>query len=131
VDTYASSATDSVGFFDISALNASVDSFFVMAYDLEYSNYARPPASCSTFCLGPTGPVAGYYYTDTSTPAQYRSVVAPSHVILGLPYYGPQACVASAGPTAYPTTSGAACRSLGASAAAPADMAKPGTYGGH
>src|SRR5436305_3841338 len=36
VDTYASSATDSLGFFDVRGLQPSVDSFFVMAYDLEY-----------------------------------------------------------------------------------------------
>ncbi len=38
VDTYASSASDTAGFFDVQNLNKSVDSFFVMAYDLEYSN---------------------------------------------------------------------------------------------
>ncbi len=54
VDTYASSATDPLGFFNIPGLNPSVDSFFVMAYDLEYSNYARAPTGCSSFCLGPT-----------------------------------------------------------------------------
>jgi len=131
VDTYASSATDSVGFFDISALNASVDSFFVMAYDLEYSNYARPPASCSTFCLGPTGPVAGYYYTDTSTADQYRSVVAPSKVILGVPYYGRKACVASPAPNAYPTSSVVADTYLDASTEATSNLVKPGSYVAH
>src|SRR5437879_7519940 len=45
VDSYASSAADPYGFFDVGGLNASADSFFVMAYDLEYSNYRRPPAS--------------------------------------------------------------------------------------
>src|SRR5258708_14914018 len=49
VDTYASSATDPQGFFDIAGLSSSVDSFFVMAYDLEYSNYSRAPTSCSSF----------------------------------------------------------------------------------
>src|ERR1700674_2903511 len=43
VDTYASSATDPLGFFDVPGLAPSVDSFFVMAYDLEYSNAARAP----------------------------------------------------------------------------------------
>jgi hypothetical protein len=38
VDTYASSASDPNGFFDVPGLAPSVDSFFVMAYDLEYSN---------------------------------------------------------------------------------------------
>src|SRR4029077_10283787 len=39
VDTYAGAAADGSGFFDIPALSGEVDSFFVMAYDLEYSNY--------------------------------------------------------------------------------------------
>ena len=66
VDTYASSATDPGGFFDVGGLNPYVDSFFVMAYDLEYSNYKSPPLSCSSLCLGPTAPLAGYYYNDTN-----------------------------------------------------------------
>src|SRR5579872_3951326 len=43
VDSYASSAADPYGFFDIGGLAPSVDSFFVMAYDMEYSNYSRAP----------------------------------------------------------------------------------------
>ena len=54
VDTYASSAADPIGFFDVGGLNAYVDAFFVMAYDLEYSNYSRPPTSCTTFCQTPS-----------------------------------------------------------------------------
>jgi spore germination protein YaaH len=103
VDTYASSASDSLGFFDIPGLNAYVDSFFVMAYDLEYSNYNRAPLTCVSFCLGPTAPLGGYYYNDTSTASQYTSVVAASKVILGVPYYGRKACVASPTANQYPT----------------------------
>src|SRR5216683_127354 len=88
VDTYASSAADSLGFFDIPGLNAYVDSFFVMAYDLEYSNYHYPPLNCVSFCLGPTAPLAGYHYNDTTTASQYAAVVTASKVILGVPYYG-------------------------------------------
>src|ERR1700674_111773 len=69
VDTYASSAADPIGFFDIPGLAPPVDSFFVMAYDLEYANYQRAPTSCSSFCLGPTAPLTGYYYNDTTTAA--------------------------------------------------------------
>jgi spore germination protein YaaH len=103
VDTYASSATDPLGFFDVSGLAPSADSFFVMAYDLEYSNYSRAPAGCASFCLGPTAPLTGYYYNDTSTSAQYAAVVPASKVILGVPYYGRKACVSAATPNQYPT----------------------------
>jgi hypothetical protein len=60
VDTYAGSAADPAGFFNVQGMAGFVDSFFVMAYDLEYSNYARAPLGCSRFCLGPTAPLAGY-----------------------------------------------------------------------
>src|SRR5579859_5304426 len=103
VDTYAGSAADSAGFFDIPGLAPYTDSYFVMAYDLEYSNYSRPPTSCSSFCLGPTAPLTGYYYNDTTTAQQYTSVVAPSKVILGVPYYGRKSCVPNGSPHQYPT----------------------------
>src|SRR6266851_1523076 len=105
VDTYASSAADSLGFFDIPGLNAYVDSFFVMAYDLEYSNYHYPPLNCVSFCLGPTAPLAGYHYNDTTTASQYAAVVTASKVILGVPYYGRKSCVGSGVPNAYPSGS--------------------------
>ena len=103
VDTYASSAADPVGFYDVPGLNPYVDSFFVMAYDLEYSNWWRPPLGCNRVCLGPTAPLAGYYYNDQLTSAQYIQRVPASKVILGVPYYGRVACVAGAVPNAYPT----------------------------
>ena len=105
VDTYASSAMDPLGFFDVAGLSPAADSFFVMAYDLEYSNAGRPPTNCSGFCLGPTAPLGGYYYNDTSTAAQYAAVVPASKVILGVPYYGRKSCVA--GPSANPSPVGA------------------------
>src|SRR6202521_2649755 len=98
VDTYASSAADPLGFCDVPMLSPSVDSFFVMAYDLEYSNYARPPTNCNGFCLGPTAPTSGYYYNDTSVASQYIAAVPASKVILGVPYYGRKACVGAATP---------------------------------
>ncbi|HEY3195100.1 MAG TPA: glycoside hydrolase family 18 protein, partial [Candidatus Dormibacteraeota bacterium] len=104
VDTYASSASDPIGFFDIPGLNANVDSLFVMAYDLEYSNYARAPTNCASFCLGPTAPLTGYYYNSTSTASQYKAVVPASKVILGVPYYGRKSCVATPTPNQYPTS---------------------------
>lgn len=102
VDTYASSAADPSGFYDIAGLSPIVDAFFVMAYDLEYSNYHHPPTNCASFCLGPTAPLSGYYYNDTSTAQQYLAVVPASKVILGVPYYGRKACVASAAPNQAP-----------------------------
>jgi spore germination protein len=44
MDTYASSAEDTGGFFDIGSLAGSVDSFFVMDYGLESSNGPCPHA---------------------------------------------------------------------------------------
>lgn len=103
IDTYASSSADPLGFFDVAGLNQYVDSFFVMAYDLEYSNWHYSPTSCGSFCLGPTAPIAGYHYNDSSTLAQYTAVVPALKVILGVPYYGRKACVAGTSPNAYPT----------------------------
>jgi spore germination protein YaaH len=131
IDTYASSSKDSLGFFDIPHLNSYVDSFFVMAYDLEYSNYARAPTSCATFCLGPTAPLAGYYYNDTSTASQYKSVVAASKIILGVPYYGRKSCVASATANAVPTSAVAADTYLDASGESGAAAVQPGSYVTH
>jgi len=133
VDTYASSAADSVGFFDIAGLAPSVDSFFVMAYDLEYANYRRAPLSCSSFCLGPTAPLSGYYYNDTSTAQQYVAVVPASKVILGVPYYGRKACVPTATPNQYPTGSVVADTYLDASmeSTAPGAGFQAGTFVAH
>ncbi len=131
VDTYASSASDPLGFFDVSGLNAYVDSFFVMAYDLEYSNWSRPPASCTSFCLGPTGPLARYYYSDTSTATQYQSAVGASKVILGVPYYGRKSCVASVAPNAAPTGTVTADTYLSASTETSSSQVRPGSYATH
>src|SRR5260370_38661080 len=93
-DTYAISSDDLLGFFDIPGLNAYVDAFFVMAYDLEYSNYHYAPLNCASFCLGPTAPLAGYHYNDTTTASQYAAVVSASKVLLRVPYYGRKSFVA-------------------------------------
>ena len=105
VDTYASSAIDGYGFFDVAGMAPYVDSFFVMAYDLEYSNYLRSPVSCPSFCLGPTAPLTGYYYNDTAVTSQYVAAVGASKVILGVPYYGRKSCVGGVVPNALPTSS--------------------------
>jgi hypothetical protein len=102
-----------------------------MAYDLEYSNYRRPPASCSSFCLGPTAPLAGYYYNDTTTASQYLGVVAPSKVILGVPYYGRKACVSTPTPNQYPVSSVVADSYLDAIGESGASEVRPGSFGTH
>jgi len=131
VDTYAGSAADSAGFYDIPGLAPYTDSYFVMAYDLEYSNYSRPPTNCSSFCLGPTAPLAGYHYTDESTVQQYTSVVAASKVLLGVPYYGRKACVASATPNQVPTGSVTADMYLDATGESTATGVQAGSYAVH
>jgi spore germination protein YaaH len=131
VDTYASSAADTVGFFDVSGLATYTDALFVMAYDLEYSNYSRSPLGCTRFCLGPTAPLGGYYYNDTTTLQQYTSVISPSKVILGVPYYGRKACVASATPNQYPTSGVVADSYLDASQEATSSEVQAGSYATH
>ena len=103
VDTYASAAADPYGFFDLGGMAPSADSFFVMEYDMEYSNWQHAPLSCSRFCLGPTSPLTGYYYNETTVTAQYLNAVSPSKVIMGVPYYGRKACVAAAAANQVPT----------------------------
>jgi len=131
VDTYASSAVDGYGFFDVRNIASYADSLFVMAYDLEYSNYRRFPLSCSSFCLGPTAPLSGYYYNDTNVAAQYAAVVGAGKVILGVPYYGRKACVATAAPNAYPTSSVTADSYLDASNEASDPAVQAGSYASH
>jgi len=77
MDTYASSAGDSAGFYNIPALAPVVDGFFVMAYqlNLEGSSTAASPLTSSMF-------------SDLTTAQQYAAAVAPGKVIMGLPYYG-------------------------------------------
>ncbi|HLX89104.1 MAG TPA: glycosyl hydrolase family 18 protein, partial [Acidimicrobiales bacterium] len=77
MSTYASSAGDPNGFYDIAGLNKVVDAFFVMAYDMD------SPATPSA-----TAPLTGPGNNDTVDLAEYRAVVPPSKIILGVPYYG-------------------------------------------
>jgi len=94
IDTYSGSASGPDGFFNIPALNPYVDSFFVMAYDMDYANQGQPPISCSSFCMAPMSPLANYYWNDTTSMNQYISVVGAQKTILGQPYYGRVACIA-------------------------------------
>ena len=80
VATYGASAGEN-GFFDIPALAGSVDAFFVMSYDMSFSN--------TWGNAGPNAPLQGpWQYTGSSEMQQYAAVVPRSKVILGVPYYG-------------------------------------------
>ncbi len=77
MDTYASSAGDSGGFYDIPALAPAVDAFFVMDYEL---NLQGAPTAAS--------PLTSGQFSSLTTLQQYRSAVPASKVILGVPFFG-------------------------------------------
>jgi hypothetical protein len=77
MDTYASSAGDPGGFYNIPALAPSVDAFFVMAYELNYGA-----------TQGPASPLTSGMFSDMTTLAQYTAVVPASKVILGTGFFG-------------------------------------------
>jgi spore germination protein YaaH len=103
IDTYSGSALGNDGFFNIPNLNQYVDSFFVMAYDMDYPNSTLPPLNCSRYCLGPVSPLTYYYWNDTNSMSEYSGVVGPGKVILGQPYYGRVACVSYPYAHSYPS----------------------------
>jgi len=90
MDTYASSAGDPGGFYDIAGLAPSVDAFFVMAYQMG----------------GPTGSTnpqfGGSDFSAQEALQEYSQVVPSSKVILGLPFYG------NSWPTTGPSSSASA-----------------------
>jgi spore germination protein len=77
METYASSAGNSVGFYDVPALAPFVDAFFVMAYGLNVS--ATPTAA---------SPLTSSMFSDLTTLEQYTAVVPAAKVILGTPFFG-------------------------------------------
>jgi len=77
MDTYASSAGDPGGFYDIGALAPSVDAFFVMDYEL---NLAGTASAAS--------PLTSGMFSSQTTLAQYTAAVPASKVILGTPFFG-------------------------------------------
>jgi|GEM_PF-597086 len=77
MDTYASSAGDPTGFYDIPALAPAVDGFFVMAYQLNLEAKASSQS-----------PLTSTMFSDLTTVAQYTAAAPASKVILGVPYYG-------------------------------------------
>jgi uncharacterized protein (DUF2141 family) len=128
IDTYSGSASGTDGFFNIPNLNQYVDSFFVMAYDMDYSNQPYAPLSCVSFCMNPVSPLANYYWNDSTSMTQYSAVVGPGKTILGQPYYGRVACVASPVEHAASTGSLSAATYTGAAAVATSTDVKPGTF---
>lgn len=93
VDTYAGSAEDNQEFFNVTGLAPSVDQFFVMSYDSDYSNSSEPPLNCSSYCFNPISPANTYRFNVSKTIAQYTALVPASKVIIGQPYYGRRGCV--------------------------------------
>jgi hypothetical protein len=77
VDTYASSAGDPSGFYNIPALNRVVDGFFVMAYQL---NLKGSPADGSQ--------LTSTMFSNQSAAQQYAAAVPADKVILGLAFFG-------------------------------------------
>ena len=131
MDTYSGSGEGPDGFFNLPALAPYVDSFFVMAYDMEYYNWYGQPAYCTQMCLGPTAPLTTYFYNDTRTASEYTSTVPASKVILGVPYYGRKACVGPGNANAYPTSPLVAEDYLDAAAEQTYSDTAPGTYSIH
>jgi hypothetical protein len=77
MDTYASSAGDPGGFYNIAALAPSVDAFFVMSYSLNLSS-----------SLVASSPLTSAMFSDTTAVEEYLSAVPASKVMLGLPFFG-------------------------------------------
>lgn len=135
VDTYAGAAADPYNFFDVPGMAPYVDTFFVMAYDMEYSNQYHGPVSCARIqylnCLGPTAPLTSYYYNDTTVMSQYINAAGANKTILGVPYYGRKACVASATANALPISDVVADDYLSASGESTDPSVAPGSYASH
>jgi hypothetical protein len=77
MDTYASSAGDSGGFYNIPALGQVVDAFFVMDYELNLSGAASAAS-----------PLTSSMFSTQTTLAQYDAAVPASKVIIGTPFFG-------------------------------------------
>jgi hypothetical protein len=131
IDTYSGSAAGNDGRFNIGNLNQYVDSFFVMAYDMDFANQPYPPLNCSSFCLAPVSPLANYYWNDTTSMTQYSALVGPGKTILGQPYYGTVACVASPADHATATSGPVTATYLDAASVASSPDVQPGTFAIH
>jgi hypothetical protein len=77
MDTYASSAGDAAGFYNIPDLSQYVDGFFVMAYQLNLQAAS-----------GDGSPLTSSMFSNQTAVFQYVNAVPASKVILGLPFFG-------------------------------------------
>ncbi len=77
MDTYASSAGEPTGFYDIPALSQYVDGIFVMAYQL---NLRSAPGSQSE--------LTSSMFSNQTALNQYTNAIPANKVILGLPFFG-------------------------------------------
>jgi spore germination protein YaaH len=77
MDTYASSAGDPGGFYNIRALAPAVDGFFVMQYQLNLQSGGSA-----------VSPLTSTMFSDRTAVDQYLAAVPASKVLLGLPYFG-------------------------------------------
>ena len=93
VDSYTGSAEDNLEFFNVTGLSPYIDAFFVMAYDMDQSNWADIPLNCSAYCMNPVSPLNTYRFNVSKSIAQYTALIPASQVILGQPYYGERGCV--------------------------------------
>jgi spore germination protein YaaH len=128
IDTYSGSAAGTDGFFNIPDLNQWVDSFFVMAYDMDYSNYPLPPLNCNGFCMNPISPINTYYWNDATSMSQYSAVVGANKTILGLPLYGRVSCASSTYQNAHANSHLTAATYLEAISVPSSPDVKPGTF---
>jgi len=89
VDTYASSASDPSGFYDVRGMAPFVDAFVVMDYDMGGTFGAGPTAVAGGSAQGPgTGPFQASPYTDSEVVSSYTDAVGASKVVLAMPLYG-------------------------------------------
>jgi spore germination protein YaaH len=77
MDTYASSAGDPGGFYNIPALAPFVDAFFVMAYELNLQGTQNA-----------VSPLTSGAFSDLTVAQQYAAVVPANKVIMGTPFFG-------------------------------------------
>jgi GH18 family chitinase len=77
MDTYASAAGDSSGFYNIRALAPAVNAFFVMSYQLNLQSTASTES-----------PLTSTAFSEKTAIDQYAAIVPPSKVILGMPFFG-------------------------------------------
>jgi spore germination protein YaaH len=93
IDTYSGSAEENLQFFDVAGLAPLVDSFFVMAYDMDWANYNEVPLNCTAYCFNPVSPLNTYRFNTTKSMTQYLKYMPSSKILLGQPYYGSRGCV--------------------------------------